>query len=67
MAGVFTQDVNLALRLATRFDSEIAGISCISTIYCSTPFGGTKQSDTGRETGEHALRVFTEQKAQLIT
>lgn len=66
MAGVFTQDINRALRLATEVDSGVFGVNCISLIHPSTPFGGMKQSGLGREMGEHALRAFTEPKTVLI-
>ncbi|KAH7361740.1 Aldehyde/histidinol dehydrogenase [Plectosphaerella cucumerina] len=66
MAGVFTQNINRALRLATRFDSGVVGVNCISMIHCSTPFGGTKESGLGREMGEFSLRAFTEPKTVLI-
>ncbi|OBT74476.1 hypothetical protein VF21_06610, partial [Pseudogymnoascus sp. 05NY08] len=49
MAGVFTQDINRALRVSSEFDSGVVGINCISTISVSCPFGGTKESGIGRE------------------
>ncbi|KAH7131719.1 Aldehyde/histidinol dehydrogenase [Dactylonectria estremocensis] len=66
MSGVFTQNINRALRLASRFDSGVVGVNCISLIHCSTPFGGTKESGIGREFGEFALRAYTEPKTVLI-
>jgi acyl-CoA reductase-like NAD-dependent aldehyde dehydrogenase len=66
MAGVFTQDINRALRVSSAFDSGVVGINCISTIHLSCPFGGTKESGIGREMGEHALRAYTEPKTVLI-
>jgi acyl-CoA reductase-like NAD-dependent aldehyde dehydrogenase len=66
MAGVFTQDVNRALRMSSAFDSGVVGINCISTIHFSCPFGGTKESGLGRELGENALRAYTEPKTVLI-
>lgn len=66
MAGVFTQDINRALRLSEAFDSGVVGVNCISTIHFSCPFGGTKESGTGRELGIHALHAYTEPKTVLI-
>lgn len=66
MAGVFTQDINRALRMSSAFDSGVVGINCISTIHFSCPFGGTKESGLGRELGENALRAYTEPKTVLI-
>jgi acyl-CoA reductase-like NAD-dependent aldehyde dehydrogenase len=66
MAGIFTQDINRALRLASIIDSGVVGINCISTINVSCPFGGFKESGMGREMGEYALRAYTEPKTVLI-
>ncbi|OJJ55389.1 hypothetical protein ASPSYDRAFT_92525 [Aspergillus sydowii CBS 593.65] len=66
MAGVFTQDINRALRVSSEFDSGVVGINCISTIHFSCPFGGTKQSGLGRELGVNALLAYTEPKTVLI-
>lgn len=66
MAGVFTQDINRALRVSSAIDSGVVGINCISTVTFSCPFGGTKESGLGRELGEHALRAYTEPKTVLI-
>lgn len=66
MAGVFTQDINRALRLSEAFDSGVVGVNCISTIHFSCPFGGTKESGNGRELGIHALHAYTEPKTVLI-
>jgi aldehyde dehydrogenase (NAD+)/retinal dehydrogenase len=66
MAGVFTQDINRALRMSSGFDSGVVGVNCISTIHFSCPFGGTKESGLGRELGVNALMAYTEPKTVLI-
>ena len=66
MAGVFTQDVNKALRVASEFDSGMVGINCVSLMFTMTPFGGSKESGLGRECGIHALRAFTEPKTIMV-
>ena len=66
MAGVFTQDINRALKVSSAFDSGVVGVNCISLINISCPFGGTKESGIGREQGAQALRCFTEAKTVLI-
>jgi len=66
MAGVFTQDINKALRVASEFDSGMVGVNCVSLMFMNTPFGGSKQSGLGRECGIHALRAFTEPKTVMI-
>jgi aldehyde dehydrogenase (NAD+) len=66
MAGVFTQDINRAMRLASEFESGMVGINCISIFFMASPFGGSKESGIGRECGIHALRAYTEPKTVMI-
>ncbi|TVY91583.1 Aldehyde dehydrogenase [Lachnellula willkommii] len=66
MAGVFTQDINKALRVASEFDSGMVGINCVSLMLLSVPFGGSKESGSGRECGKDALQAFTERKTIMI-
>lgn len=62
MAGVFTQDINKAMRIASEFESGMVGVNCISLMMTQAPFGGSKQSGVGRESGVAALRAFTDTK-----
>ena len=66
MAGVFTQDINKALRVASDFDSGMVGINCVSLTFLNAPFGGSKQSGLGRECGRAALQAFTEPKTIMV-
>jgi aldehyde dehydrogenase (NAD+) len=66
MAGVFTQDINRAMRVASEFESGMVGINCISLNFLNVPFGGSKQSGLGRECGRAALEHFTETKTVMI-
>nr|OQO30839.1 hypothetical protein B0A51_01339 [Rachicladosporium sp. CCFEE 5018] len=66
MAGVFTQDINKAMRIASDFESGMVGINCISLMMGQTAFGGSKQSGTGREGGIYALRAFTDPKTIMV-
>lgn len=66
MAGVFTQDINKAMRVASEFESGMVGVNCISLNFLNTPFGGSKQSGIGRECGRNALEHFTEPKTVMI-
>ncbi len=62
VAGVFTNDINKALRLARDIK---AGQIYINEYYAGgeeTPFGGTKQSGFGREKGMEALYHYTQVK-----
>ena len=66
MAGVFTQDINKALRIASDLDSGMVGVNCMSMLFLNAPFGGNKQSGIGRECGIAACNAFTEQKTVFI-
>jgi len=66
MAGVFTQDINKAMRIAAQFDSGMVGVNCISLMMSQVPFGGSKQSGLGRESGIYAMRMFTEPKTVMV-
>lgn len=66
MAGVFTQDINRAMRVASDFDSGMVGVNCVSLMFKMTPFGGSKESGLGREGGIHVLRAYTEPKTIMI-
>lgn len=66
MAGIFTQDINKALRLSSEIDSGMVGINCVSLAFLNVPFGGTKQSGAGRENAIHVLRAYTEPKTIMV-
>ncbi|KAI0193505.1 aldehyde dehydrogenase [Astrocystis sublimbata] len=66
MAGVFTQDINRAMRVASDIDSGMVGVNCVSLAFPEAPFGGTKQSGIGREHAIHGLRSYTEPKTIMV-
>lgn len=66
MAGVFTQDINKALRVASEFESGMVGINAISMAFLQAPFGGSKTSGLGRENAIDSLRMYTEKKTVFI-
>ncbi|KAI1334533.1 aldehyde dehydrogenase [Xylariaceae sp. FL0016] len=66
MAGVFTQDINKAMRVSSEIDSGMVGINCVSLLFLTAPFGGSKESGTGRENAIHSLRMYTEPKTVMI-
>jgi aldehyde dehydrogenase (NAD+) len=62
VAGIFTNDINRALRLATHLK---AGQIYVNEYFAGgeeTPFGGYKQSGFGREKGLEALLNYTQVK-----
>jgi acyl-CoA reductase-like NAD-dependent aldehyde dehydrogenase len=60
--SVWTRDGAKALRVARAVDTGVMSINSNTSVRVSTPFGGFKQSGTGRELGPHALEHYTELK-----
>jgi betaine-aldehyde dehydrogenase len=60
--SIWTRDGAKALRVARAIDTGVLSINSNSSVRVSTPFGGFKQSGTGRELGPHALEHYTELK-----
>lgn len=51
-AAVFSQDINRALRVASKLQSGTVCVNCSTQSSFDVPFGGTKQSGWGREGGK---------------
>lgn len=66
MAGIFSQDINRCLRVASEIESGMVGINCVSLCFLTAPFGGSKESGQGRENAINALRMFTEPKTVMV-
>jgi acyl-CoA reductase-like NAD-dependent aldehyde dehydrogenase len=60
--SIWTRDGAKALRVARALDTGVLSINSNTSVRVSTPFGGFKQSGTGRELGPHALEHYTELK-----
>lgn len=43
IAGVFTQYINKAMRVASEFESGMVGINCVTLAVLNTPFSGSKR------------------------
>jgi aminomuconate-semialdehyde/2-hydroxymuconate-6-semialdehyde dehydrogenase len=63
---IWTSDLGRAHRMAERIEAGIVWINCWLLRDLRTPFGGVKQSGTGREGGFEAMRFFTEPKNVCI-
>ncbi|NMO93649.1 aldehyde dehydrogenase [Actinomycetospora sp. TBRC 11914] len=61
-ASVWSADNQRALEVADRIRAGSVWINDAHQINCAVPFGGYKQSGTGRELGPDALDAFTEVK-----
>src|SRR4051812_14852277 len=60
--SVWTRDGAKALRMARAIETGVLSINSNTSVRVTTPFGGFKQSGTGRELGPHALDHYTEVK-----
>jgi aldehyde dehydrogenase (NAD+)/phenylacetaldehyde dehydrogenase len=62
-AGVWTQDLRRAHRVAARLQAGTVWVNTYNVADPSTPFGGYKDSGFGRDLGLEALHSFTQTKA----
>ena len=62
-AGVWTQDVGRAYRMAAAIESGQVWVNCYKAVDAALPFGGYKQSGWGREMDHEVLEAYTEVKA----
>ena len=60
--SIWTRDGAKALRVARAIDTGVLSINSNTSVRVQTPFGGFKQSGTGRELGPDALEHYTEVK-----
>lgn len=65
-AGVFTQDIDRALRLAKKLDAGTIYINEYFSGEMASPFGGVKKSGIGRERGLETLENYTRIKNVVI-
>jgi acyl-CoA reductase-like NAD-dependent aldehyde dehydrogenase len=61
-AGIWTNDVHRAHRVAHRLQAGTVWVNTYRTMSYASPFGGYKQSGWGRENGLESVREFTETK-----
>ncbi|MGA2355247.1 MAG: aldehyde dehydrogenase family protein [Terriglobales bacterium] len=62
-AGIWTQDISKAHRLASSLRAGTVWINCYNIFDAALPFGGYKQSGWGREMGKDVLNLYTQTKA----
>jgi acyl-CoA reductase-like NAD-dependent aldehyde dehydrogenase len=65
-AGVWTKDVQRALRVTKRLRVGTVWVNAYRTLNWSMPFGGMKASGLGRENGIEGLREYLHDKAVWI-
>jgi acyl-CoA reductase-like NAD-dependent aldehyde dehydrogenase len=66
VAGVWTNDVKRAHRVAHALQAGTVYVNCYNIADPATPWGGYKQSGWGRELGPNALDLYTEIKNVIV-
>jgi acyl-CoA reductase-like NAD-dependent aldehyde dehydrogenase len=65
-AGVWTQDLKRAHRVARRLQAGTVWLNTFHPLDAASPFGGYKQSGHGRELGGYALDLYTQIKSVWV-
>ncbi len=64
-ASIWSRDISFCHRLARRIRAGTVWINCHNTLDATMPFGGYKQSGTGRESGRMGVELYTEVKSVI--
>jgi aldehyde dehydrogenase (NAD+) len=65
-AGVWTRDIKKAQAVANGVRAGTVWVNCYNVLDTRAPFGGFKQSGTGRELGEYGLQQYSEVKTVIV-
>jgi len=65
-AGIWSNDVNTVNRVAKNLRAGTVWVNCYNVFDNSTPFGGYKDSGTGREKGEFAIKNYLQTKCVVM-
>jgi len=65
-AAVWTRDINLAHRTSRALRAGVVWVNCFDVGDISTPFGGFKQSGSGRDKSIHALEKYVDLKMTWV-
>lgn len=65
-SAVLTHDLDIAMKMAQQLRAGSVWVNCYDIFATQAPFGGYKQSGTGRELGEYGLQQYSEVKTVMI-
>ena len=65
-AGIWTNDIKKAHRLAREIKVGTVWVNCFNIFDACSPFGGFKQSGIGRELGKNVIDLYTEVKSTWV-
>lgn len=65
-AGIWTRDFGKAFRMSERLEAGTVWVNSYRMLSCQMPFGGYKESGTGRENGLEAIRANLEVKSIFL-
>ena len=65
-AGIWTNNLKRAHRVAKRLEAGTVWINTYHPLDAASPFGGSKQSGSGRELGSYALDLYTQIKSVWV-
>jgi len=61
-AAVITKNIDTALTFAKAVEAGSVWVNCYDAVVPQCPFGGYKQSGSGRELGENGIELYLETK-----
>ncbi|KZT29284.1 aldehyde dehydrogenase [Neolentinus lepideus HHB14362 ss-1] len=65
-AGIWTQDLSRAHRVAARIEAGLVWVNTHHRNDPSSPWGGMKESGIGRENGIEALEAYSQSKSTIV-
>jgi len=65
-AYVFTRDLRTAFEVSERLDCGLVGVNDWYPVTAEAPFGGTRQSGLGRESGAEGLHEYVEARTRYF-
>ncbi len=65
-SAVVTRDLDTALKMSQQLRAGSVWVNCYDIFAAQAPFGGFKESGTGRELGEYGLQQYSEVKTVVF-